>query len=801
MAGAEDASPTVALGLRIGRAAACLALGSLLAAGVAWASGPRWVTGPPYFTGPSGQAVLWYTLQPLYFTDPGDLSASVDHAAADALVAAAAGVWNLPISAITLNQGGALNQHVSGANTYLGEDGVVFPPDAQSSNYFAKQIAVVYDSDGSVTDLLLGAGASSPAECRQNGVTESVDGISPAGTILHAVLVLNGRCTGPQPEQQLQLQYQLERAFGRVLGLGWSQTNDNVFTQTPQPTYNQAMHWPILHPMDIVCGPYTYQCLPQPFTLRDDDVAGLITLYPWVAMYQLPTPTPAPGKVWSYLQASVVYGTVSFPTGEGMQGVNVVVRRQQGGWPIPEAWQDVSGVSGSYFQQNGGNPVTGPAAGTAQSLGSPDGQWQGFYELGWIPDIDPPDGAHGPMIGVVSTEAINPLYIGAYAVGPYVAGQVAPSGAAQSQTTEYPLFPFVVPWNAWATDFTATDAASGCAVGDGPESAPNPVPPGGWWTDVLCAHGHAAWSTFTAQAGRTATLEVTALDEHGLATTAKAMPLIGVWAATDATGTLPTVAATPAAFNSMQPGMTALGVAAVQAQGLRLVIADARGDGRPDFAYRARVLYADTLQPAIVGTVGGEITIQGMGFRMGNTVTVNGVATAVTGWSATEIVAIAPPASAFRSPPTGPVDVVVTDLETHGTTAMTGALSYGNPPPGSTDPSQWRLVVMSGAGQAVALAGTFAPVVVMVTDAVGDPVAGAPVAVHQTADAAEMPCPTRGPCPIAPALAASDTAAISDGNGLVSVTPLQVAGVAEVTHVVVAAGTQGFVSLSLNQGP
>ncbi len=44
-----------------------------------WAGGPRWVTGPPFFT-QSGTSVVWYTNQPLYFTDPGDLSSSVNHA-------------------------------------------------------------------------------------------------------------------------------------------------------------------------------------------------------------------------------------------------------------------------------------------------------------------------------------------------------------------------------------------------------------------------------------------------------------------------------------------------------------------------------------------------------------------------------------------------------------------------------------------------------------------------------------------------------------------------------------------------
>src|ERR1035437_3826227 len=98
------------------RARLSIALGFFLSIGVAWAGGPRWVTGPPYFTGPGGNAVVWYTTQPLYFTDPADLSASVNHAAADALVAAAAAVWNVPTAAMAMAYGGALQEHVSGAN-------------------------------------------------------------------------------------------------------------------------------------------------------------------------------------------------------------------------------------------------------------------------------------------------------------------------------------------------------------------------------------------------------------------------------------------------------------------------------------------------------------------------------------------------------------------------------------------------------------------------------------------------------------------------------------------------------------
>jgi hypothetical protein len=985
--------------------ALALAIALVLLFGLsAHASGPRWVTGPPYFTGAGGNPVSWYTWQPMYFTDPGELSASVDHAAADAMVAAAAGVWNVPTAGLTIAKGGALSEHVSGANAYLTGNGPVFPADVQAANYAVVQIAVIYDSDGSVTEMLLGDGASSPTECRENGVTESVDAITPAGAIQHAIVVLNGRCTGPALEQQLQLQYQLERAFGRVLGIGWSQTNDNVFTQTPQPTAAQAQHWPIMHPIEIVCGPYTYQCLPEPFALRDDDVAAISGLYANVIMYDPTAPPPALGKVWTYQQASYLYGAVTFPTGQGMEGVNVELQRLQGEWNIPEDFYDVSTVTGAQFQQNAGNPVLGAGTGIADSMGTPNLGYEGHYAFAWIPDLNAPNVWPGPMLAVETTEAINPLYVGPHSVGTYKLGEIAPSGAPETlQLNQYALAPYMYPWMAVEEGLAPADAASGCSTSsDGVEAAPLAVTASGWWSGVLCAHGHTAWSSFTMQAERTATIEVTALDESGLATTQKAMPLVGVWNATDATGTLPTVAATPSAFNTIALGLTAVTVETAQAQGpaqgVRFVVADARGDGRPDFGYQARVLYADSVQPAVTSANGGQITISGMGFRPGNEVTVGGVPATVSSWTASEIVAVAPPASAFPAGPAGAMDVEVTDHSTGGTTTMKGALSYGagvapdemtlvsapsgtvevgtkaalssfavrltlgdgvtpvagapvtfsvpvggaqfgacgaancvvntdatglassavtptayggvtieasavgasvsasfnavarsiamvrpveyvaagatvawtpqatveqngaaaggvavswtaGPGPGmalpaglsvagvsglaqialvagpltatqeatgeacawstvcasfaavGVDPSLWRLAVVSGAGQSVAVGGTFAPVVLMVTDGSGDPVAGAPVAIYQTVDAAEMPCPAHGACPVVPVLASSSGAAVSDADGLVTVTPMQVAGAAEVTNVAAATGTQGFGSLSLDQGP
>jgi hypothetical protein len=635
------------------------------AATTLWAGGPRWVTGAPYFT-TSGVDVVWYTNQPLYFTDPGDLSATVNHAAADALVAAAASVWNVPTSSLVLAQGGNLNEHVSGANSFLGSSGVIFPSDVQSSNYQSVQIAVIYDSDGSVTDLLLGDGASDPSGCLQNGVTESVDSIVPSGFIQHAVLILNGRCTGTDPNEQTQMQYQLMRAFGRVLGLGWSQTNDNVFTGAPQPTINQAMNWPVMHPIDIICGPYTFQCMPEPFTLRPDDLSALAELY-FLAQGTAPA-----GKMDSLLNAMLIDGLVSFPSGQGMQGVNVVARRwaQDTDASEIEQWYTASSVTGNRFRRSNGNPVTGPDTTFNGGLGTSNSFYEGYYYIQRTPML--PGGWQNVIL---ETEPINPLYTGQYAVGPYTSGTVEPSGSDVPQTL-FILFSYLQ----FDYDFMTGGAASGCdTAADGTESSPAAAPATGWWTDQICGYGHTAWNSLDVKAGRSLTVEVTAEDEQGFATTAKAMPVIGIWNATDAIGSLPGVAAAGEPFNGEATGMTTLSASFRKADQLRFVVGDQRGDGRPDFNYQARVLYADSVSPATISPAGGTITITGMGFRTGNTVTINGVAATVTNWTANTIVAVAPSLSVLGRNAATAASVVVTDLSTGGTTTMTRALNYSAP--------------------------------------------------------------------------------------------------------------------------
>jgi len=667
--------------------------GLLMLCGGGYAATPRFVASTQWTN--AGKAMGWYRSDVQYFVDAGPLSASVDHATAVAMVDAAARVWNVSGVPFTLTNGGGLAEDVSGDNVYLGSNGPVWPADAAKTNYGAKQIAVVFDADGAITDMLLGSGASGPTSCRTNGVTESTDLFIQPGKIAHALIVINGRCSGTTPEKQLQLQYQLMRVFGRVAGVGWSQLNDNVFTGTSAPTYQQQLHWPIMHPIDVLCGLYTYQCLPQPFTLRDDDVAGLRLLYADLTRSDT-----------AWLQPS---GTLSFPNGQGMAGVNVTVERNYrwGGYGT-EPFQDASAVSGMLAAGDRGNPVTGSSGDTAGVNGSTVAN-AGYFVFGGIPPL-----AQFPNTSLYySTEPINPLYVGNYAVGPYRVTAPAPSGTPLNALA-YSLTPGYV----GNFGLVMADATRDCITGaDGTESQPVQVQSDGVWSGRLCGVGHSSWATFAVRAGRSATVEVTATDETGAATASKAMPLIGVWHGSDATGAVPGLARAAVAFNGLRTGMTQLRASFASSERVRVGVTDARGEGRPDFTYRARLLYADTVSPDRLTAAGGAIHIAGMGFQQGNTVMVGGVAAQVTSVSLTAIDAIAPAAARLGS--TGAMDVVVTDLQTGGSSTITGGVTY--------DGAVTDVLSLRVAPPSVVTVGASAPLTLLLTDGSGGAVRNAAI--------------------------------------------------------------------------
>jgi len=634
------------------------------------ASGPHWVAGVNYFNpAAKGTQIVWAGGQVSYYLDQGALSGSVSSSQAASLVANAAAVWSgVRTAAVAITYGGALSEDVNGGNVTANVPagtGATLPADAQASAT-GKPVAVIFDADGSVIDDIYGTdpsghGASDPNYCTQTGVYTTVDNFSASGTIAHALILVNGRCATSSALQSL-LQYQLVRAFGRVLGLDWSQVNEAMW-QTSSPTSDGLAGWPMMHPSERLCTGSATNCLPGNNTLRLDDIAGLNRLYPV---------TPANvgqgnGRTVTAQSTITVTGTVAFRNGQGMQGVNVVLTplNATANGNVADLRYTVSAVSGAYFRRDSGNIVTGPtdAQGNAHGrFGNDDATQEGYFVLSGVPL--PPGVASANY--QLSVEPINPLYTGNAAVGPYAGAQVTPSGLAQTVQLGSLSAGAVVTQN-----FTMTDSADGTVTDEGFATEPNLVRGNGEWLAKLVAYGHTGWFQFHTRAHRMFTVEASSLDENGFGSESKAASLIGIWNGTDAVDALPAVS-TMIPFNGAQTGLSTIS-AQTQADGMiRVAVADARGDGRPDFNYRARVLYADSVFPARLTLNGGPIVIDGQGFRPGDTVKLNGVAAAVTGVSPTEITAVAPAVSA----PTGTVVLTVQDPQTLGTAQILDGLAY-----------------------------------------------------------------------------------------------------------------------------
>ena len=347
-----------------------------------------------------------------------------------------------------------------------------------------------------------------------------------------------------------------------------------------------------------------------------------------------------------------------------MQGVNVVLTPLNGSG-APDLRYTVAAVSGAVFERDAGNAVTGATDSAGNALGrfgTDDATQEGAFDLSGVPL---PAGATGASYEL-TLEAVNPLYIGNEAVGPYDEEQVTPSGTLQSVALG------TLTAGASVTHaFTFTDSADGTATDDGVETAPNQVPGNGEEIAKLTGYGHTGWFEFHAKASRLFTVEATALGESGLASESKAAPLVGLWVAGDNFGSAPNMATTMP-FNGANFGLTTLSAATTGDVEVRIAVGDARGDGRPDYACRLRVLYADSVFPARLTKNGGPIAIYGQGFRWNTVVLVNGQNAAVTSVTATEITAMAPAANGA----TGIVTVEVEDPQTLSVAEIEDGLSY-----------------------------------------------------------------------------------------------------------------------------
>ena len=610
----------------------------------ALAGGPKYVAGASFFNpAVMGQPVHWSGGQVNYYVDQGPLNSGIPNQQATAMVDAAAALWSAVSTAgVTLVDKGQLNEDVNGSNVEVNALGQFAAPADVTPAATNDPLAVIYDADGSVINAIYGADASAPESCQFNGVFMWMDNIQPDATVAHAVILLNGLCATNTNLVEM-MSYQLERAFGRILGLDYSQVNPGALTNGEA---GGTEGWPVMQPLSGVCGPMGGVCIPDPGVLRYDDIAALNRIYPITAANL----ASFPGKQITAANTVSIQGTVSFRTGYGMQGVNVVARPlDAGGNPLYQ--YTVSFVSGGYFSGNHGNPVTGwdDANGNPLAMwGSDDPALQGSFDLSGIPL--PPGVASAAY--QITFESIDPLYIFAESVGPYAAGQVAPSGTLNAIT-----IPSLSAGSAQTLNVTVSDSASGgYQDAIGVESQPRPLPATGLWCGRLSQVGQTDWFTFPIRGNRQFTIVTQAIDETGAASNAKALPSIGIWDAFDAAGSA--AAAYAPGLNGLAAGETWLQVSSAGADVVRVGIADLRGDGRPDYAYNGWVLYADTVEPARLPAAGGPIVIHGMGFRLADTVLVGGHPALVTSIAPTEITAIAPPAVSGE---TGSVDVEVDD--------------------------------------------------------------------------------------------------------------------------------------------
>ncbi|MGI9104436.1 MAG: Ig-like domain-containing protein [Terriglobales bacterium] len=666
----------------------------------AHAAGPRYVAGSGFNPDIAGQPLTWASGQISYFTDQGDLSPMLVQSDANDFVAVAFSRWSsVPTAALAITRAGQLDEDVSGANVVRAGNILSIPADIQPGS--AKALAIVYDYDGHVTDALLGVGSS--ADCVSNAVTGGPDRFTADGHIAHALLILNGKCIAASTDRAI-FKYQLIRMIGRTLGLDWSQLNDNVATAIPPATADDIAGFPLMHPLGTLCTP-GYGCAFNADQLRMDDRAAISRLYPVttdnVAQF--------PGKTVFAASAARIRGHILFPDwngipGAGMQGVNVVARWIDPATGAPSHVVSSSSVSGFLFHGNAGNLVTGYTSTTGERFdrwGSADPALRGFYDLA---GLELPSGSPSAQFQL-SVEPVNPDYAGAHAVGPYQVSQVSPSGSAA------PIVITVTRGGDVTQDIVMAGAHAEPGDSCEPHSfgAPAVIPGAGHWAAVLGDYGDIDWHAFTARAGHTFSLDVTALDDSASVTAVKALPVIGLWEP-NAPPSNPPIASQ--SFFNAGPGVTRL-EASIANDGLRkIAITDYRGDGRPDFRYRARLLYADTVSPSHASATGGTaLVIKGSGFSPNLRVTVGGADAPLLSYAVDQLVVGAPALGP------GTKDVALLDPDTGATAAIANAVSYGagigdtlqsllswNPPVpvGTIAPNPFRVRVLAADGTPVA---------------------------------------------------------------------------------------------------
>jgi hypothetical protein len=254
------------------RTAAWLSALLLLLALSARAGGPKYVAGVSNFNSTVvGQPVHWANGQLNYYVDQGPLNSSVSNLQAKAMVDAAAALWSaIPTAGVTLTDKGTLKEDVSGSNLVVSgtgftvtneqtsQTGVITQPADVAPSATGTPLGIIFDADGSVTDALFGTGVAEQNSCQNNGVYVWIDNINPDATFAHGIIVLNGLCATNANLLDM-MSFELERAFGRILGLDYAQVNPGAQTNGE---LNGKLGWPVMQPVDGLCSYTGGDCTP-----------------------------------------------------------------------------------------------------------------------------------------------------------------------------------------------------------------------------------------------------------------------------------------------------------------------------------------------------------------------------------------------------------------------------------------------------------------------------------------------------------------------------------------------------------
>ena len=245
----------------------CLPLAALallaLAPAPALAGGPKYVAGTSFFN-PAvlGQPIHWAGGQLNYYVDQGPLSASVSNQQATAMVDAAAALWSaIPTAGVTLTDKGPLNEDVSGSNILVNSSGqIAQPSDVTPSGH---QLSPRASSTTPTAPSSMPSSAPPPASPPVARTTASSSGWTTSTPTPPSPTPSSCSTASapPTPASSQMMSYELERAFGRVLGLDYSQVNPGAL-QNGEP--GGTAGWPVMQPLSGVCGPSGGAVHPQP---------------------------------------------------------------------------------------------------------------------------------------------------------------------------------------------------------------------------------------------------------------------------------------------------------------------------------------------------------------------------------------------------------------------------------------------------------------------------------------------------------------------------------------------------------